>query len=452
VKKTGARDEQGFRELRSRAEKSLRKRPLDSRASPDKDVQKLIQELRVHQIELEMQNQELRNAQTELAESRDRYFDLYDFAPIGYFTLDEKGMILEVNLAAADLLGSDRAALVEKGFSRFVAPGSQDAFFSHRRRALETGTKQVCEIELKAQNDRSFHAEIQTVAVTEDGGNSTQLRTAVIDITERKRAELALGEAHRELERRIEERTADLMVANARLQKEIEERKGAEEALERSMGELHLLSSRLLTIQEDERKAIALDLHDTIAQSLSAVRMFLEAEISAMALSPPARVSLERIFGMLGDCIAELRKIIYHLRPSILDDLGIIIAIQRYCEEFQAANHEIRVNLRVTEKEKDIPETYKIVVFRILQEALNNVAKHSQARNVTVSLRKESGGVELAVKDDGAGFDVDDRGSQGLGNGIGLSSMKERVHLSGGSISIQSRKGGGTSIIASWKC
>jgi len=452
VKKTGARDEQGFGELRSRAEKSLRKRSLDSRASPDKDVQKLIQELRVHQIELEMQNEELRNAQTELAESRDRYFDLYDFAPIGYFTLDEKGLILEVNLAGADLLGSDRAALVKKGFSRFVAPGSQDVFYSHRRRALETGTKQVCEIELKAKNDRLFYAQMQSVAVTGDGENSTRLRTAVMDITERRRAELALVEAHRELERRIEERTADLRAANARLQKEIQERKGAEEALERSMGELHLLSSRLLTIQEDERKAIALDLHDTIAQSLSAVRMFLEAKLSVMAPSPPPGVSLERIFSMLGDCIAELRKIIYHLRPSILDDLGIIIAIQRYCEEFQAANHELRVTFKVTVKEKDIPEKYKIVVYRILQEALNNVSKHSQARNVTISLRKESGGVELAVEDDGAGFDADDRGSRGLGNGIGLSSMKERAYLSGGSLTIQSRKGGGTSVIVSWKC
>ena len=449
----GTKKKQEFKKLRNRAESSLRKRSADLGKSPVKDLQKLVQELRVHQIELEMQNEELRKAQLELAESRDRYSDLYDFAPIGYFTLDEKGLIAEVNLAGADLLGCERASLLtKKGFSQFIAPGSQDAFYSHRKRALETGTKQVCEIELKGKNDRSFYAQVQSVAVIGDGGNLTQLRTAVVDVTERKRAEVALLEAHRELERRIEERTADLMATNAQLQKEIEERKRMEEALQKSTNELHLLSSRLLSIQEDERKGIALDLHDTIAQSLSAVRMFLEAKLSAMAPSPPPGVSIERIYSMLGDCITELRKIIYHLRPSILDDLGIIIAINRFCEEFQDVNRGLHVVREVTAKEKDIPEEHKIVIFRILQEALNNVSKHSQARNVKISLRKKEGGIELLVEDDGAGFDVDHTGSGGLGKGIGLSSMKERAYLSGGSLSIQSRKGVGTAVIASWNC
>jgi len=93
ARKTGAKNGQEFKELRNRAEKSLRKRSADVGKSPDKDVQKLVQELRVHQIELEMQNEELRKAQVELAESRDKYFDLYDFAPVGYFTLDENGLI-----------------------------------------------------------------------------------------------------------------------------------------------------------------------------------------------------------------------------------------------------------------------------------------------------------------------------------------------------------------------
>src|SRR5512136_1232701 len=154
VRKTGAKNDQGFQKLRNRAEKSLRKRSVDLGKSPVQDARKLIHELRVHQIELEMQNEELRKAQVELAESRDRYFDLYDFAPVGYFTLDEKGLILEANLAGSDLLGSERASLMRKGFSQFVAPGSQDVFYSHCKRSLETRTKQVCEIELKRKDGR----------------------------------------------------------------------------------------------------------------------------------------------------------------------------------------------------------------------------------------------------------------------------------------------------------
>jgi PAS domain S-box-containing protein len=452
ARKTGTKIEQGFKKLRNRAEKSLRKRSADLGKSPVKDVQQLVHELRVHQIELEMQNEELRKAQVELTESRDRYSDLYDFAPIGYFTFDEKGLIVEVNLAGADLLGFERASLIKKVFSQFVATGSKDAFYSHRKQTLETGSKQISELELKRKSGRSFYARLQSAAVMGDGGNLIQLRTAVVDVTERKRAEVALLEAHRELERRIEERTADLMATNARLQKEIEERKRVEEALQRSTNELHLLSSRLLTIQEDERKAIALDLHDTIAQNLSAVRMFLEAKLSTMAGSPPPGVSLENIYTMLGDCIAELRRIMYHLRPAILDDLGIIVAINRFCEEFQDGNHNIRVEREVTVKENDIPKGHKIVIYRILQEALNNVSKHSQAKTVKVSLRKRESGIQLIIEDDGAGFDVDDARTPGLRKGIGLSSMKERAYLSGGSISIQSQKGRGTALIASWNC
>ena len=452
MRNNGPKKEHGFKKLRNLAEKSLRKRSGDLGNSPVEDAQKLIQELRVYQVELEMQNEELRNAQAELAESRDRYSDLYDFAPIGYFALDEKGLIVEINLAGADLLGFERASLMKKGFSRFIAPGSQDAFYSHRKQTLETGIKQVSELELKGKDGRSFYAQLQSASVVGEGGDFIQLRTAVVDVTERKRAEVALLEAHRELERKIEERTADLMATNARLQKEIEERKQAEEALQRSTYELHLLSSRLLTIQEDERKGIALDLHDTIAQNLTAVRMFLEAKLITMTGSAPPGVSLEKIYSMLGDCIAELRRIMYHLRPSILDDLGIIVAINRFCEEFKDVNHYIRVEREVTAKEEDIPERHKIVIYRILQEALNNVSKHSQAKTVNVSLSKTKSGIELLIEDDGAGFDVDDARTRELGEGIGLSSMKERAYLSGGSISIQSGKGRGTAVIASWNC
>jgi PAS domain S-box-containing protein len=450
VRKTGAKNDQGFKKLRNRAEKSLRKGSVDLGKSPVQDARKLIHELRVHQIELEMQNEELRKAQVELAESRDRYFDLYDFAPVGYFTLDEKGLILETNLAGADLLGSERAFLMRKGFSQFVAPGSQDLFYSHCKRALEARTRQVCEIELKRKNKRSIYAQIQSVAMKGNEENFIRLRTTAVDITQRKRAEAALSEAHSELERKVVERTAELVATNARLQEEIEQRKRMEESLQRSERELHLLSSRLLTIQEDEKRRVALDLHDSIAQNLVAARMFLELHLGAHAGSLQPEVSLERIFSMLGDCVGEVRGIIEGLRPSALEDLGVTSAINSYCTKFRSLNHGIEVEREITAQERDIPKGIKIVIYRILQEALNNVSKHSRAKTVKVSLKRRENGIELGIEDDGAGFDVEDPGLQGLGHGIGLRSMKERARLSEGSISIQSRKGRGTSVLVSW--
>ena len=450
MKKSGPKNEKVFKELRSRAEKSLRRKAVVPGASPDENVEKLIQELRVHQIELEMQNEELRNAQAELAESRDRYFDLYDLAPVGYFTLDGKGLILEMNLACSDLLGSDRAALIRQRFSRFVSPGFQDAFYAHWKQALKTGSKQVCELELKRKGGEAFYAQLQSVAVQENEDKAGRLRTAVVDISVRKRAETALLDSHDHLEKRIEERTADLLGTNAQLKEEMQERVRMHKALQGSEKDLHLLTSRLLTIQEDERKAIALDLHDTIAQHLVAIRIFMETKLKTMVDSPPHGISLERIHSMIGESLAELRRILDHLRPAILDDLGLIIAIHRFCEEFQEMNHELRLEREITVKEEDIPDKYKIVVYRILQEALNNVSKHSQARNLKVFLKKKEGGVELGIEDDGVGFDANGIRSKNLGEGIGLSSIKERAYLSGGSVSIQSRKGKGTTVIVSW--
>ncbi len=450
MRKTGAKNDQGFKKLRNRAEKSLRKGSVDLGKSPVADARKLIHELRVHQIELEMQNEELRKAQVELAESRERYFDLYDFAPVGYFTLDEKGLILEANLAGADLLDSERASLMRKGFSQFVAPGSQEVFYAHRKQALTTGDRQFSEIELKRKNGQSFYAQLQSVAVKGNEGSAIQVRTAVVDITERKRAEEALLEAQSQLERRIAERTADLTATNTELQKEIEERKRMGEALQRSEKELHFLSSRLLSIQEAERRRVALELHDSVAQNLVASSLFLRLCLDATPDCPAPGASLERVFSMLGESIDELRRIIDGLRPSILEDLGICSAVDSYCAKFQKRSHGIEVKLEIAAQEGDIPKELKIVIYRLLQEALSNVLKHSGANSVKVFLRKRDEGIELGIEDDGAGFDAEGPQTHGWGYGIGLSSMRERAHLSGGAISIQSRKGIGTTVHVSW--
>ena len=151
-------------DTRRRAEELLRQRPGEIETIPGEDVKELIHELRVHQIELEMQNEELRQAQVELEESRTRYLDLYDFAPIGYFTFDQEGLILEVNVAAADLLGMERSYLLKRGFSRFIAPDYQDAFYLHRRRVLESAAKQTCELKLIKKDGKPFYTQLESIA------------------------------------------------------------------------------------------------------------------------------------------------------------------------------------------------------------------------------------------------------------------------------------------------
>ena len=132
----------------------------------------LIHELEVHQIELEMQNEELRRIQGELEKTRDRYSHLYDFAPVGYFTLSEKGIIEEANLSCASMLGVERSSLIGKPFSRFICKDDQDAFYFHRKTLFEANAKQVCELKLVRKDRTQFHAQLESIVAKNPQGAS----------------------------------------------------------------------------------------------------------------------------------------------------------------------------------------------------------------------------------------------------------------------------------------
>ena len=139
------------------------------------------------------------------------------------------------------------------------------------------------------------------------------------------------------------------------------------------------------------------------------------------------------------------------LRPSTLDDLGILSTIAWLCREFQATFSTVEIKREITAEESEIPSPLKIVLYRVLQEALNNVAKHSGADKITISLMKKDDTIQLAVEDNGCGFDVKEALSvESSERGFGLGSMKERTELSGGTFVINSAKGSGTFILASW--
>jgi two-component system cell cycle sensor histidine kinase/response regulator CckA len=198
--------------LRRRAEDSLRRKAEDllkmqpevmrklSTGDMEKNIEELIHELGVHQVELEMQNDELRQKQVELTSSRDRYLDLYDFAPVGYFTIDSQGLIVEANLPAARLLGMERGKLIGHRFHHFVASSHQDIFYLHTRDVMETQVNQSCELTMKKGNGMEFYAELKSIGVADEKGNFTLFRTAVSDVTERKLMQDDLKWQHDRLE------------------------------------------------------------------------------------------------------------------------------------------------------------------------------------------------------------------------------------------------------------
>ena len=178
--------------LRKRAEELAGERaggmPEDLEVLSPEVARRALHELRVHQIELEMQNEQLRRTQEELEASRERYFDLYELAPVGYFTLSEQGLILEANLTAAKLLGVARGALVKQPLSRFILPEDQDIHYRHRKQFLETGAPQSWELRLLRKDAAPFWARVEATT-SQDADGSAVWRVVVSDITESKRME-----------------------------------------------------------------------------------------------------------------------------------------------------------------------------------------------------------------------------------------------------------------------
>ena len=216
AKELKVKENQREPKLRQWAEKELKTASHSTEAfsemSPEK-MEALIHELQVHQIELQMQNDELRRIQGELGKTRDRYSHLYDFSPVGYFTLTEKGIIDEANLTIASMLGVERSNLIGKPFSRFILKDGQDLFYKLRHHLLETEESQVCELRLVRKGGKAFFANLECMVVRDSGDDSRFIRGAVSDITERHLIAEALQEAHNGLEQRVEDRTVELLTA-----------------------------------------------------------------------------------------------------------------------------------------------------------------------------------------------------------------------------------------------
>lgn len=274
-----------------------------------------------------------------------------------------------------------------------------------------------------------------------------------LDITQLKQMEEELQRAHDELEERVDERTTELRMLNDQLHREIVEHRRTQKALMRSEQQLRFLSSRLLEAQEEERKRIARELHDSIGQSLAAVKFNVENLLQRDEIrnSETLTKPLQTIVPVIQGAIEEARRIYTGLRPSVLDDLGILATIRWFCREFRKSYPHIRFDEQVKVEEDEILEAAKIVIFRVLQEALNNIAKYSDAEQVDVALLKTASTIELSIKDNGRGFDLQEvNAKHAHEKGLGLAGMRERTELSGGAFWVESAMGEGTIIRASW--
>jgi PAS domain S-box-containing protein len=219
-----------------------------------------------------------------------------------------------------------------------------------------------------------------------------------------------------------------------------------EEVLKESEARLRDLSSKLLAAQEEERKRISHEIHDALGSLLGGLRFKAENLLGQIGRND----DMEDLIRFIQRASEEARRIQSALHPALLDDLGILATINWFSREFQKTYSGIRIENQINIQENDIPDPVKIVIYRITQEALNNIANHSKADLVHFSLRKKDR-IELLIRDNGQGFKLDEKLSlDGSRRGIGLSSMRERAQLSGGSFEIESIIGKGTIVRVTW--
>ena len=347
-----------------------------------------------------------------IAAERKSFEALYEHAPDGYLVTDPVGLVRRANRMTAELFGVPRDQLVNQPISAFVAPAERSAFHALLRRIGDAvGGMFLFEANLETCGGRTFDA---SVAVS-NGGN--ELRWTIRDATEQHRAKRSLADAHPELG----ERTRGL-------EGEVDEHRPSDANLLRNEERDRMLSAHLLKGIEEERARIAREVHDELGSALTAIRF----ELSGLRSTAQVDEWVSRGVRRVDAAIRATRRICSDLRPSLLDHLGLWAALEWLVEDTAVRSGiECKVEL---EQGSDLEEPSRMNVFRIVQEAVTNTARHAKASSLRLSARSEAGELEIEVVDDGCGIRASELARP---DAFGIAGMQERARACGGRIVIE---------------
>jgi PAS domain S-box-containing protein len=512
------------------AKQQLKIREIPTNAPlSDTDTRRLLYQLQVQQIELEMQNEELRESRTQAESMLQRYTELFDFAPAGLFTLEKNGTISGANMASASLLGVERSQLIGKRFAAYVATDDRPTFSALLVQVFASRNPQGCELVLTTAHQTPVYVTLEATL----SPDAMQCSVVLLDITARKQAQQVLAESEartsaiiesamdaiitvddgtnivvfnqaavlmfgcpaveaigRPIERFLpqrfraqhkasmhafgdggvtsrsmghpghvtalrangEEFPVEAAISHAAtfgqqfytvILRDITQSQLARETLERSQHDLRVLSKVANTALEAERTRIAREMHDEFGQTLTVMKMDLESVRQGLRPDQaPLQTLTLAMRACIDDLVAATRRLSSDLRPLVLDDLGLGAALEWLMQSF-SKRVDITVKLTVDESLAHVPEPFASALYRTAQEALTNIARHAQASTVVMRLEADGEVIQLTVRDNGRGIDLEELNKRGS---YGLLGIRERMVLMGGTLVVSRNAKQGTQL------